>query len=658
VSNGARRLAAIMFTDLVGFTRLGQRDEEGALRLRKEHQSLLRPVLTAHGGREVKTLGDGFLVEFPSAVSSVRCAVEIQESVAARNALPASGEPIVLRIGIHVGEVIEEGSDIVGDAVNVASRIEPLAEAGGICVSGSVFDQVRNKLRLPLEKVGTRTLKNVEFPVEIYRVDLSGTPARPPPSTGSGGTVARVAVLPFASLSPDANDEYFADGLTDELIARSSKIPRLRVIARTSVLRYKGSSRSVREVGHDLGVGLVLEGSVRKAGNRVRVTVQLVDTATEVPLWSSGYERPLDDIFAIQDDIAGQVAMLVAAHVSDGPGGAPAAPPPPYVHVVRDTPNMEAYTDFLHGRKLLGEKGSEATIRQALAFFEDAVRLDPKFARARVGIADAVNWLGGEAALPWAAAKAKSLEEVTRALELDDSLAEAHSCRASILLTTGDFAESQREARRAVDLNPSLADPYRWLAQIAAGAGRVDETVRLLETAAQIDPLDINILAFLGRAYFYAGREAEALAHWNRTKPLVTYRTNAHLTEYYLSHQNYPKAEETVRELERLRPGNVWTEMYRGFLAARQGDRSTALRQIEQLEGRPDGKDIAAWMVGFVRFALGDTGAFFDTMEESQRAGAEPAMELMYSPLFDSARTDPRYLALRTKWDDARRSVS
>jgi len=354
-----------MFTDLVGFTKLGQRDEDAALRLRKEHQALLRPLFAAHGGREVKSLGDGFLVEFPSAVESVRCAVAIQEALATRNSLSTSEEHIVLRVGIHVGDIVHEGDDIVGDAVNVASRIEPLAEPGGIAVSGSVFEQVRNKLKFPLEKVGPRHLKNVEYPVDVYRVVLSGVAAPPPARRPSSDASLRLAVLPFANLSPNADDEYFADGLTDELISQVSRIPSLRVIARTSVIRYKASPKSIREVGQDLGVGLAVEGSVRKAGNRIRITVQLVDTSSEEPLWSSRYDRPLDDIFSIQDDIASQVASSISGHLASR--GVTTVVP-----VVRgspDTSDLESYAQFLRGRKLLSEKASEATLRQALGLF-------------------------------------------------------------------------------------------------------------------------------------------------------------------------------------------------------------------------------------------------------------------------------------------------
>jgi adenylate cyclase len=639
-----------MFTDLVGFTKLGQRDEEEALRLRSEHQTLVRPLFAAHGGREVKTLGDGFLVEFPSAVESVRCAVGIQQAVSQRNARPTSRERIVLRIGIHVGDVVEEGNDIVGDAVNVASRIEPLAEPGGICLSGSVFDQVRNKLHLPLEKVGPRTLKNVEFPIDLYRVVLSGVSAPPHPAASEVDSHFRLAVLPFANHSEDADEEYFADGLTDELISRSSQIPTLRVIARTSVRRYKDSAKSIREVGQELGVGVVLEGSVRKAGNRVRITAQLVDTRSEEHLWSSRYDRPLDDIFAIQDDIAGQIASSVSLHVSGGRVAGPRsfAPGP------ADTPDLEAYTNFLQGRKLLGEKGSEETVRRSLAFFEAAVRRDPQFSRARVGIAEAALWLGGEGAAPYLESTRRARTELTRALQQNEALAEAHSALAGLLVGEDDPRGAEREARRAQELNPSLADPYRWLAQLAAGEGRIDEAVRLLESAHRLDPVDVNVIAFLGRAYAYSGREADALAHWERTKSLVAFRTNAHLTEYYLGRGDLVRAQETLREMERLRPDSAWTETYRGMVAARMGDAEGARRAIGRLVRRGQGGEHTVMFQGFVHFALGETDAFVACMERAFEQHNLPLMELMYSRFYEPARHDPRVLDLLRRQSELR----
>jgi adenylate cyclase len=641
VSSGTRRLAAIMFTDLVGFTRLAQRDEEVALLLRKEHQALVRPLFALHGGREVKTMGDGFLVEFPSAVESVRCAVGIQAAVAGRNADPSTKERIVLRIGIHVGDVVREADDILGDAVNVASRIEPLAEPGGICLSGTVFEQVRNKLPFAIEKMGARELKNVELPVELYRVVVTPDGARPYP-TGADSSTLRLAVLPFASMSPDANDAYFADGLTDELITQTSRIPSLRVVSRTSVLRYKTAPKPLREVAQELGVRLALEGSVRKAGGQVRITVKLVDTGSEESLWSSRYDRPLDDIFAIQDDIAGKVAEAISDHLVRRRSGATISLPP----TTPDTQDMEAYAAFLHGRKLMSEKISETTIRQALDLFESAVARDPKFARAHVGIADALLWLGGEGAVPFVESEHRARAELTTALQLNERLAEAHSVLAGLLLGDDQMKASEREARRAMELNPSLADPYRWVAQLRAAEGRIDETVRLLEAALKLDPLNVNVNAFLGRAYVYAGREADAVALWARTRHVIPFRGAAHRAEYYLGRGDNAAAEEALREMERIRPESVWTLTYRGILAARRGDSDAAHRVIARLEERGRAGELTSFFMGFVHFALGEQDRFVECLEESFRVHSLPHLELLYAPLYAPARQDPRVLDL------------
>lgn len=648
-----RRLAAVMFTDLVGFTKLGQRDEEVALRLRREHQALVRATLAAHNGREVKTLGDGFLIEFPSAVESVRCAVAIQEGITARNAAARSEEPIVLRIGVHLGDVIGEGGDIVGDAVNVASRIEPLAEPGGICVSGPVFDQVRNKIRLPFEKIGARALKNVEHPVDVYRILLPGTaaPARASASAGPAPNAPpRLAILPLANMSPDPNDDFFADGLTDELISQVSKIPTLRVIARTSVLRYKRSTKSIREIARELEVGLAIEGTVRKAGNRLRITVQLVDPGSEEPIWSSRYDRPLDDIFAIQDDIASQVASSLSGHLSSR--GVTTLLP--FAHPAPDTTNLEAYTQFLRARKQFAEMRSEGAVREVLGLFESAVQLDPRFARARVGIAETVLWLAGEGAYPYLAGVERARQELTMALALDETLAEAHSALAGLLVGADEFARADEEARRAMELNPSLSDTYRWLAQLRAGEGKISESVRLLEAAQKLNPVDINIVAFLGRSYVYAGRDAEALAHWERTMPMVPFRTRCHMVEYYLGRKQYARADELLKEMEQLRPDSLWSITYRAMWAAYTGDPASARAALERIRARRVAGDLTAFFEGFVRFALDDRDAFVAHMEEAFRLHALPLLELQYSALFAAARADPRISDLLRRQESLR----
>lgn len=628
-----------MLTDMVGYSRLAQRNENLALDLAQEQDQIVRAVVAHFGGRVVKSLGDGVLAEFADALSAVKCSVRIQEAVEERNST-AEGERISLRIGIHLGDVEHRGNDVFGDTVNIVARIESQADHGAVCVSRQVYDQVHNKLDVSFESIGTPKLKNIDTPIELYRIaQVGGEPRWSASSSAPSEESLRIVVLPFANISPDPNDAYFADGMTEELIEKLAHVKNLRVIARTTAMRYKGSRETALEIGRALRVGLALECSVRKAGSRIRVTAQLVDTRSEEHLWASRYDRELDDVFAIQDDIASQIAAAVSAHVA-GLGvavslSADLAEP--------DTADMAAYTEFLQGRKLLRDKVSEGTIRQALALFEKAVDRDPGFARARVGAADCYIWLGGEGSLPFADSTRKAREQLAKALAENDKLAEAHSVLSGILLSEDETAAAAREARRAIELSPSLSDPYRWLAQIEAGEGNIDEAVRLLEEACRIDPLDVNVLAFLGRAYFYAGREAEAVNHWARTESLVGFRTHQHRTEYYLSRQDQGKAEASLRQMERLRPDSVWVLTYRGILAVQQGDPDAARGCLQTLAELDRHGVLTCFFAGFVHFALGEWDAFFQCLERALELRQLPLLELLYSPLYEASRGDSRY---------------
>src|SRR2546428_5489127 len=284
LAQGERRLAAIMFTDMVDYTTMSEKNEALALTLLEDHRQLLRPVFVKHGGREVKTVGDGFLVEFSSALEAVRCALEIQQQMYKRNQSVPSERKILLRVAVHLGDVEHRNGDVYGDAVNIASRIQSLADPGGICITQQVFDHVRNSEEFRTVALGRNQLKNVQIPTEVYRVL--------PPTEGTRLTKSdalehrRVAALPLAILSSDQQDEYFADGLTEEIINTLSSIPGLNVIARTSVMKYKQVNKSVGEIGRELKVGSILEGSVRKAGSRLRITIQLIDVGSEAPIWA------------------------------------------------------------------------------------------------------------------------------------------------------------------------------------------------------------------------------------------------------------------------------------------------------------------------------------------------------------------------------------
>src|SRR5215212_11509022 len=309
-----RWLATIMFTDMVSFTAITQRDEILAMDPLEEQRRLVRSLVAQHKGREVETIGDAFLIEFVNSLDAVNCAVAIQSALKETNAERPEDKKIWLRIGIHLGDIIHTGTKIAGHAVNIASRIEPLAAPGGICITGQVYASVLSKVEYQFESLGLPVLKNVSTPIEVFRIAGYGQSVGFMPGE-SGFQKGRVAILPFTNMSPDAADEYFADGMTEEMISSVSKTKGLRVIARTSVMRYKGVSKPIAEIGRELEVGSVLEGSVRKAGDKLRITVQLINTSTEEPQWSQEYDREIRDVFAIQSDIAQKVARALRVHM-------------------------------------------------------------------------------------------------------------------------------------------------------------------------------------------------------------------------------------------------------------------------------------------------------------------------------------------------------
>src|SRR5437870_5361950 len=339
-----------MYTDMVGYTALGQRNEQLSLALVNEQRKLIRPVLAKHNGREVKTMGDAFLVEFSNTLDAVRCAYDIQRTTSEFNISLAEEQRIHLRVGIHLGDVVESVGDISGDAVNVASRIVPLAEDGGVSLTRQVYDQVQNKFDLPLTSLGSKELKNVAAPSEGFKLVMTWSEKKA--SSQVQLERNKVAVLAFANMSPDPSDEYFADGMTEELITSLSGIKQLTVIARTSVMKYKVSSKGAFEIGKELNVGTLVEGSVRKAANRVRITVQLIDALNEGHVWAQNYDRQLDDIFAIQSEIAQRVAQELKVQLLAQEKGRLERKP---------TANTEAYTLYLKGRHFWNERTKEAT---------------------------------------------------------------------------------------------------------------------------------------------------------------------------------------------------------------------------------------------------------------------------------------------------------
>src|SRR3989449_2385199 len=470
LSQGERRLAAIMFTDMVDYTTMSAKNETLALTLLEEHRQLLRPVFARHGGREVKTIGDGFLVEFPSALEAVRCALEIQQIMYRRNQSVPSDRKILLRVAVHLGDVEHRDGDVYGDAVNIASRIQSLADPGGICITQQVFDHVRNNEEFRTVALGQNQLKNVQMPTQVYRVL---PPAGRTKLTKSDTLEPRrVAALPLAILSSDQQDEYFADGLTEEIINSLSSIPGLNVIARTSVMKYKQVNKTVGEIGRELKVGTILEGSVRKAGDRLRITIQLMDVGSEAPIWAQKYDRDLEDVFKIQTDIAERVAEALKVQLLSENKSL----------IEQKAPEeIGAYVLYLRGRYYWSKRTKE-DLEKAIAYFAEAIQKDPNYALAHAGMADCYTLMGRHLYLPVKDAFEKARDYANRALELNDNLAEAHTSLAAVLLIYDwDWNAAEEQFKHAIQLNPNYATAHYWHSVLLQTKGWLHESVTAAE---------------------------------------------------------------------------------------------------------------------------------------------------------------------------------
>src|SRR5436853_744302 len=482
-----------MFTDMVDYTTMSEKNEALTLTLLEEHRHLLRPVFARHGGLEVKTIGDGFLVEFASALEAVRCALEIQQLMFERNQGVPSERKILLRIAVQLGDVEKRDGDVYGDAVNIASRIQPLADPGGICITQQVFDHVRNKDEFRTIALGQNQLKNVRLPTMVYRVL--------PPTEGTKLTKSdaleprRVAALPLTIFSSDHEDEYFADGLTEEIINTLSSIPGLNVIARTSVMKYKQANKSVSEIGRELKVGTILEGSVRKARSRLRITIQLIDVGSEAPIWAQKYDRELEDVFKIQTDIAERVAEALKVQLLKENRK----------FIEEKAPeDIGAYILYLRGRYYWSKRTKE-DLEKAITYFGEAIKKDPNYALAHAGMADCYTLLGRNLYLPVKEAFEKARSYAYRALELNDNLAEAHTALAAVLMIYNwDWDLAEEQFKLAIQLNPNYANAHYLHSVLLQTRGRLQESVTAAGKAEVLDPLSPLIGMGVISAYFFS----------------------------------------------------------------------------------------------------------------------------------------------------------
>ena len=472
-------------------------DEEGTLaRLKAVRKAIVDFKIAQHRGRIVKTTGDGLLVEFASAVDAARCAVEVQCGMAEQNAGVPQDKRIEFRIGIHVGDIIIDDNDIFGDGVNIAARLEGIAEPGGICISDDAHRQIRGKVDISVNDMGPQTLKNIAEPMRAWRLLIDASSSGPPPTKPSLEVAQplalpdkpSIAVLPFQNMSVDPEQEFFADGIAEDIITVLSRYPSLFVIARNSSFSFKGRAVDVKQVGRELGVRYVLEGSLRKSGNRVRVTAQLVEAETGNHVWAERYDRELADIFSVQDEITEATTIAIAPAIADAEQQRAMRKPPA---------SLDAWGAHQRGMWHLGKASAED---DALAgkFFQQAIDLDPMFAGGYIGLSAVLSRAKGT--------QISEEELARRAVALDSGNAEAHSRLALALNARGDHQGARTQAERALALCPNLAAAHGALGVILAYSGRPREGLAALETCIRLDPRDpslVNRLNQLALAHYF-----------------------------------------------------------------------------------------------------------------------------------------------------------
>jgi adenylate cyclase len=500
-----RKLAAILSADVRGYSYLMSQDEEATVKTLKQHRATISGLVSEHRGRVVDSPGDNILAEFPSVVDAVKCAVKIQEILKGENAQLPDNRRMDFRIGVNLGDVIEEEGRIYGDGVNIAARLEGLAEAGGICISGAAFDQVEDKLGLEFESFGEKAVKNIRKPIRVYRVKTeSGISHIKPNREFPLPDKPSIAVLPFTNMSGDPEQEYFSDGITEEIITWLSKIPRLFVTARHSTFVFKNKAVSIGDIGQQLGVRYVLEGSVRKSEDRIRVTAQLIDVKTDQHIWAERYDREIKGVFAIQDEITMNIIIALQVKLTDGEQA---------VLRARGTDNLDAYLKLLQAMDYVKQMSKEGNIL-ARQKYQEAIALVPDYATAYAGIAG--TYLG-EVMVGWSDSPPQSLklamEYAQKCLTLDDSSAEAHAVLGLIYLVMRQWDIAVKECELAVSLNPNSADNIVFLAMVFRAVGRVEEALALLNKAVHLNPMPPNHYYHeFGSCYRLLGLYGQAIA--------------------------------------------------------------------------------------------------------------------------------------------------
>jgi adenylate cyclase len=635
-----RQLAAILFADMTGYTALMQENEQLARVKRKRFKEVLESAIAGFNGKILQNYGDGSLSIFNSAIDSVQCAIDVQQQL--------QQEPRVnIRIGIHTGDITVEDEAIYGDGVNLASRIESLAVPGGIFISEKVFDEIKNQSTITTREMGYFELKNIKQPVRVFAVANNGivVPSRDEVRGKTKMPGNRLAVLPFVNMSADPDNEYFSDGITEELLNALTRVDGLQVTSRTSVFAFKGKNTDIRDIAIQLNVDKILEGSVRKAGNRVRITAQLINAADGYHIWSENYDRNLTDIFEVQDEISGIIANKLRENLST---------PDKASHLVKaPVKNITAYTHYLKGLHYWN-KLTPADLRKAIECFQQAISIEPTYAQAYALTAAAHAYLGATGQmLPDKAFEIVHLY-ADKALQLDNSVAEGHTAKASAyLFYEWKWKEAYASLQNAIHLNPGSIDTSEILAIYYVMMDQKEKAVEIMEAAEQKDPLSPNVSQTLGNMYVFAERYDDAIRQADKVLEMnPKMRICIELKGWATGMKgDWMAALELFKEVHRLTNHPLKGLMGVAFTYGKIGETEKAMECIRKMEQRQaaepdsviDADLAAAW------YGMGDLDKTFYYLNQCVDKRLGPISYILEYPVYRELKNDPRYFELRKR---------
>ena len=628
----SRQLAAIMFADIAGYTALMEKDESLALEFRDRLKNKLEEVVNDHGGRLIQFHGDGALLSFTSTLESVKAATSLQ--------LEMQNPPLVpLRIGIHTGDVLVDGNDIYGDGVNIASRMESFAVPGSVFISGKAYDDIKNQKEVSAVSMGRYLLKNVKEQVEIFAISNAGLQIPDAEILeGKGEAVRRknILVLPFVNMSNDPEQEYFSDGLTEELITSLSKLHDTKVISRTTSMQYKNTTKDTKTIGKETGADFIMEGSVRKAGNNLRITAQFIDACRDVHLWGQSFRGTLDDIFDIQEDVSSKIVEALRLQLSSEEKT---------TLQKRYTDDTEAYQLYLQGL-FFWKKRNEQGLTLAIKYFEKALERDPNYALAWAGIADTLSLMGEYTNISRRVLYEKQMEAVHKALKIDPQLAEAHiSLAISLMLNDWDWAGAEREFRLGLQLDPKNATGHHWYAELLLFTGRPEEAFKEISMAVDLDPVSQGILKDKGIFQYYVGQYDEAMKTALTTLELDPGFTPVHrlISLVYTAKGMYEEATRENKKWGDLTGNKIKTDVALAYILAVSGKKDEARKIIQDagIENILSSNDYRG--VALVYAALEEKEEAFEWLEKSYQKHEESLCSIKIDPKFDLLKDDPRF---------------